>query len=396
MDFELPDTVRMIRETVRDFTNRELIPQESLIIRRESERGMSDDAIVPPELDKTLQQKARDIGLWGIDVPEEFGGQNFGMLARVVVGEELKRSIVPFIPPPDSPNLFLLKELCVGSQIDKYLIPYAMGEKKSCIAITEEGAGSDAAAIKTKAEYKDGKWTLNGSKMWISNARKSDFIIVVAVTDAQKKSRGGMTAFLVDRDTPGLSIPTSYPMIGEYHPYQVFLDNVVLSDDQRLGEVGNAFVPITNRLGVRRLDIASRCLGLATRCIEMMIEQANMRKTFGSPLADRQAMQWFISDSYQELEMVRLLTYNLAWKVDQGHTDFRREGSMVKVQATEMIGRVVDRAIQLFGGMGVSKELPLEYMARMCRVYRIVEGPSEVHRWVIARDLLKNGMPNRN
>lgn len=393
MDFEMPDTVRMIRETVRQFTDRELIPHEKLIIRRESERGMSDDPIVPPELEHSLREKAKAVGLWGIDVPEEFGGQDFGMLARVVVGEELKRSIVPFIPPPDSPNLFLLKELCTGSQIDKYLLPYASGAKKSCIAISEDGAGSDAAAIKTRAEYKNGKWVLNGSKMWISNARRSDFIIVVAVTDPAKKSRGGMTAFLVDRDTPGLSIPTSYPMIGEYHPYQVFLDNVELSDEQRLGEVGNAFVPITNRLGVRRLDIASRCIGLATRCLEMMIEQANTRHTFGQPLADRQAMQWFIADSYQELEMVRLLTYNLAWKVDQGHKDFRREGSMVKTQATEMIGRVVDRAIQLFGGMGVSKELPLEYMARMCRVYRIVEGPSEVHRWVIARDLLKNGLP---
>jgi (R)-benzylsuccinyl-CoA dehydrogenase len=393
MDFEMPDTVRMIRDTVRQFTDRELIPHEKLIIRRESERGMSDDPIVPPELEHSLREKARQVGLWGIDVPEEFGGQDFGMLARVVVGEELKRSIVPFIPPPDSPNLFLLKELCVGSQIDKYLLPYASGEKKSCIAISEDSAGSDAAAIKTKAEYKNGKWILNGSKMWISNARRSDFIIVVAVTDSAKKSRGGMTAFLVDKDTPGLTIPTSYPMIGEYHPYQVFLDNVELSDEQRLGEVGNAFVPITNRLGVRRLDIASRCIGLATRCLEMMIEQANTRHTFGAPLADRQAMQWFIADSYQELEMVRLITYQLAWKVDQGQKDFRREGSMVKVQATEMIGRVADRAIQLFGGMGVSKELPLEYIARMCRVYRIVEGPSEVHRWVIARDLLKNGLP---
>jgi len=316
------------------------------------------------------------------------------MLAKCVVTEELKRSIVPFVPPPDSPNLYLLKELCIGEQIDKYLLPYASGEKKSCIALSEANAGSDAAAIKTRAERKNGKWIINGSKMWISNARRADFMIVVALTDPEKKSRGGMTAFLVDRETPGLTIPTSYPMIGEYHPYQVFFDNVELEDSQVLGEVGNAFVPITNRLGVRRLDIASRCIGLATRCLEMMIEQANTRHTFGSPLADRQAIQWWIADSYQELEMVRMLTYRLAWKIDQGHKDFRREGSMVKVQATEMIQRVVDRAIQLFGGMGVSKELPLEYMARMTRVLRVVEGPSEVHRWVIARDLLRNGLPS--
>ena len=394
MDFEMPDTVRMIRESVRNFTNKELIPHEPLIIRREAERGFSDDPLITPELEHSLRAKAKEVGLWGIDVPEEYGGQDLGMLAKCVVTEELRRSIVPFVPPPDSPNLYLLKELCVGEQVDKYLLPYASGEKKSCIALSEANAGSDAAAIKTRAERKNGKWIINGSKMWISNARRADFMIVVALTDPEKKSRGGMTAFLVDRETPGLTIPTSYPMIGEYHPYQVFFDNVELDDSHVLGEVGNAFVPITNRLGVRRLDIASRCIGLATRCLEMMIEQANTRHTFGSPLADRQAIQWWIADSYQELEMVRMLTYRLAWKIDQGHKDFRREGSMVKVQATEMIQRVVDRAIQLFGGMGVSKELPLEYMARMTRVLRVVEGPSEVHRWVIARDLLKNGLPS--
>jgi (R)-benzylsuccinyl-CoA dehydrogenase len=326
-------------------------------------------------------------------VPEEYGGQEFGMLTKCVVIEELKNSIVPFILPPESPNLYLLKELCKGDQVDRYLLPYARGEKKSCIALTEPGAGSDAGAIKSRAERKNGKWVLNGSKIWISNARRADFMIVLAVTDPEKGAHGGMTAFLVDKGTPGVSIPSSYPMIGEYHPYAVFFDNVELDDSQVLGEVGTAFKPLQKRLGVRRLDIASRCIGLATRCINMMIEQANSRSTFGSLLADRQTVQNWIADSYQELEMVRLLVYRLAWKVDRGDADFRRDGSVVKVQATEMIARVADRAIQLFGGMGLSKELPLEYISRMVRVLRIVEGPSEVHRWVIARDLLKNGLP---
>ena len=393
MDFELPESTRMVRETVARFVSNELIPHEQLIIRREAERGFKDDPLIPAELDAELQKKARDIGLWGIDVPEEFGGQDFGMLAKCVVIEELKHSIVPFILPPESPNLFMLKELCKGDQVDRYLLPYSRGEKKSCLALTEPGAGSDAAAIKMKAERKNGKWVLNGSKIWISNARRADFMIVMAVTDPSKGSREGITAFLVDKGTPGLSVPTSYPMIGEYHPYEVFFDNVELDDNQVLGEVGNGFAPMSQRLGVRRLEIGARCLGLATRCIEMMIEQANSRSTFGSLLADRQTIQWWIADSYQELEMVRMLVYRLAWKMDSGITDVRRDGSMVKVQATEMIGRVVDRAIQLFGGMGVSKELPLEYISRMVRVLRIVEGPSEVHRWVIARDLLRNGMP---
>ena len=341
-----------------------------------------------------MQQKAKDIGLWGIDVPEEFGGQDLGMLTKCLVVEQLKHSVVPFVLPPESPNLFMLKELCRGEQIDRYLLPYSRGEKKSCLALSEPGAGSDAAAMKTRAERKNGKWVLNGTKLWISNARRSDFMIVMAVTDPTAAKTGAYTAFLVDQGTPGLSIPTSFPMIGEYHPYEVVLDNVELDDSQVLGEVGAGFAPLSKRLGVRRLEIASRCLGLATRCLSMMIEQANTRHTFGAPLADRQAVQWWVADSYQEIEMLRLVVYQMAWKMDQGIDDVRKDGSMVKVQGTEVIQRVVDRAIQLFGGMGVSKELPLEYISRMCRVMRIVEGPSEVHRWVIARDLLRHGLPS--
>src|SRR6218665_3986217 len=336
MNFELPDTVRRIRDTVRDFTRHELIPHEALVVRREAERRLRDDPLLPEEVEHELQHKARMIGLWGIDVPQEFGGQALGMLAKCVVTEQLKHSIVPFVAPPDSPNLYLLNDQCRGAQIDKYLLPYLRGEKKSCIALSEEGAGSDAAGIRTSAERRNGKWVINGAKMWISHARRAHFMIVVALTDPAKGARGGMTAFLVDRETPGVSIPGSYPMIGEYHPYQVFFDNVELGDGQVLGEVGQAFIPITNRLGVRRLDIASRCLGLAQRCLHMMIEQANTRKTFGALLADRQPIQWMIADSWQELEMVRLQVYQLAWKIDQGAQDFRRDGSMVKVQATEL------------------------------------------------------------
>jgi len=393
MDFELPESSRMVRDTVARFVKEELVPHEALIIRREAERGFADTPLIPPELDETLQAKARDIGLWGIDVPEAFGGQDLGNLTKCLVVEQLKHSIVPFVLPPESPNLFLLNTLCKGEQIDRYLLPYSRGEKKSCLALSEPGAGADAAAIKTQAVRKNGKWVLNGTKLWISGARRADFMIVMAVTDPKADKRAAFTAFLVDRDTPGLTIPTSFPMIGEYHPYEVVLDNVELEDGQVLGEIGAGFAPISQRLGVRRLEIASRCIGLASRCLEMMIEQANTRQTFGAPLADRQAVQWWIADSHQEIEMVRLLVYQMAWKMDQNRNT-RLDGSMVKVQGTEMIGRVVDRAIQLFGGMGVSKELPLEYISRMCRVMRIVEGPSEVHRWVLARELLRHGVPS--
>lgn len=394
MDFTLPEDIRMMRDTVARFVRNELIQHEPLVLKRESERGYTDEPALPPELEADLQAKAKAIGLWGIDVPEEFGGQNLGALAKCVVIEQIKHSIVPFVLPPDSPNLYLLKWACKGGQIDKYLLPYARGEKKSCIAITEPGAGSDVSGMKTRAERKHGKWVLNGNKIFISNARRADFMIAIAVTDPAKGKKGGMTAFLIDQGTPGMTMPSSFPTIaGEYHPYAVYFDNVELGDEQVLGEVGQAFVPLQNRLGVRRMEIATRCLGFAARCIELMIEQANRRETFGKLLADRQAVQWWIADSFQELEMARLVTYRLAWKLDKGSTDFRRDASMAKVQATEMIQRVVDRAIQLYGGMGVTKALPLEYISRVVRVYRIVEGPSEIHRWTIARDLLKNGLP---
>ncbi|MBX3628274.1 MAG: acyl-CoA dehydrogenase family protein [Rhizobacter sp.] len=393
MDFQLSEDIVMIRDTVSRFVQNELVPLEPLLLKRESERGYSDEPSLPPEIEAGLQAKAQDIGLWGIDVPEEFGGQDLGALTKCVVIEQLKHSIVPFVLPPDSPNLYLLKWACKGEQVDRYFLPYARGEKKSSIAITEPGAGSDASALKTSAVRRNGKWVLNGEKIFISHARAADFLIVVAVTDPAKGKNGGMTSFLVDKGTPGLTIPSVFPTIaGEYHPYSVHLQDVEVGDEHVLGEVGNAFAPLQKRLGVRRMEIAARCLGLAERCIRMMIEQANQRSTFGKLLAERQAVQWWIADSYQELEMARLLTYRMAWKLDN-QMDFRMDAAMAKVQATEMIQRVADRAIQLFGGMGVSKELPLEYISRVVRVYRIVEGPSEVHRWTVARDLLKNGLP---
>lgn len=388
----------MIGELAARFVADELIPLERLVIEREANRGMGGDPLIPPEVEAKLKSRSQELGLWGIDVPERFGGHDMGALIKCVVTEQMFYSITPFTLPPDSPNLYFLSECAKGDQIERYVLPYATGEKKSALALTEAGAGADAAGIRLKAERRDGKWLVNGEKMWISNARAADFMIVIALTDKEKGTRGGMTAFLVDKGTPGVTVPQEFPVIGgNFFGYSVNFDDVELDDAQVLGEVGNAFGPLQNRLGIRRMECACWCLGYAQRALDMMIEQANARHTFGAPLADRQAVQWWIADSFQEIEMVKLLTYRLAWQLDQvdeiSRNDIRRGASMVKVQATEMATRVIDRAIQLFGGMGLSKELPLEFMAREVRVLRVVEGPSEIHRWLVARELLRDGRP---
>lgn len=399
MNFDLPEDARLIGELAARFVAEELIPLEQLVIQREAARGMGGDPLIPPEVEQRLNARSKELGLWGIDVEERFGGHGMGALVKCAVTEQMFYSITPFILPPDSPNLQYLQECCTGDQIERYLLPYARGEKKSALALTESGAGADAAGIRLKAERQGDKWVLNGEKMWISNAKTADFMIVIGVTDKDKGTRGGMTAFLVDKGTPGVTVPQDYSVIGgNFHGYAVNFDDVELGDEQVLGEVGKAFAPLQNRLGIRRMECACWCIGYAQRALDMMIEQANTRVTFGALLADRQTIQNWIADSYQEIEMVRLLTYRLAWQLDQPdveslRADIRRGASAVKIQATEMATRVIDRAMQLFGGMGLSKELPLEFMYREVRVLRVVEGPTEIHRWLIARDLLRTGRP---
>lgn len=393
MDFSLPEELVMLKKMVRKFTENEIMPLENTVIEREAARGMGDMLAIPPEEEKRILAKAKELGLWGIDVPEEYGGSDLGMLAKNVVEEEMNRSIVWIMLPPDSPNLNFLLSCCKKEQYEDYLLPYARGEKLSALALTEANAGSDAAGIQLRAERRGDKWVLNGTKMWISYGPKADFFIVIAVTDKEKRQRGGFTAFLVDRDTPGFKIMRNVPVIGDMLVYELVLEDVTLDDSKVLGEVGQAFVPLQNRLGVRRVELAAKCCGLADRLIELMITQANVRSTFGQPLAERQFVQGWIADSTAELHATRLMVYHASWKFDNGEKDLRVEGAMTKVFGTEMLTRVADRAIQAHGALGLSKEMIIEYVARMVRIWRILEGPSEIHRWLTARQIIRSGKP---
>jgi len=387
MDFTLQEEHRMLQDTVRRFVRQELLPLESLVLQRDTQ-GMTGEDLLPPEVDEKLLGKAKVAGLWGLDVPEEFGGLNLDAFSKCLANEELHKTVTPFTFPPDAPNLHMLMQTCTPEQRERYLIPYARGEKRSAIAISEPGAGSDPSGMQTTAIKKGDQWVINGRKIWISRAHIADFLIVMALTDKEKRARGGITAFLVDKGTPGLVLQRQIPVIGGHAPWELVFEDMTVPDSHVLGHIGQGFAPMQLRLTVRRLEIGSWCVGFAQRCLDMMVDYAKQRVTFGQRLADRQAIQWFIADAATDIYAARLMTYHGAWKFDQGE-DVRQEASMLKVFATEMATRIADHAMQVHGGMGMSKDLPLEFIYRRLRPMRIFEGPSEVHRWVIARSLLK-------
>lgn len=397
MDFSISQEEMMLKDLAAKFTANELVPLEKLLLEREMRMWTDQCSLLPDDKIDALMQKSKEMGFWGIEVEEKFGGQGLGMFAKTLVVEELSKSLVgfshhAFTLPPDAPNLYYLNECCTDAQRSKYLTPYCNGEIDSAMAATEPGAGSDVSGLKTTAVRKGNKWVINGSKIFISKCDRPNLLfIVIAVTDKQGSSKDRFTAFLVDKDTPGLQIGGEIPVIGGMPTWSLYFDNVEVDDDAVLGEVGKAFIPLQNRFGVRRIELAAHCTGMAERVIEMMINQANIRSTFGELLAERQTVQNWIADSTIELESVRFLLYYAAWKSDQGNKDLRLEAAALKVAATEMLSQVVDRAIQLHGGMGLARETGLEYVARMVRMWRIIEGPSEIHRVSIAKTLLKNG-----
>lgn len=399
MDFSLPEEHTMIREVARRFTKNELLPLEQVLLEREMRMWTDGYTLLPDDAHAHLLQVTKEMGFWGIEVDEKFGGQGLGMLAKTLVVEEMSKSLVGFSPhgftlPPDAPNLYYLNECGTAAQREKYLAPYCRGEIESAMMATEPAAGSDIAGLKTTAVRKNGKWLINGSKLFISKCDEDKlFFICIAVTDAQAPTKRRFSAFLIDKGTPGLQIGKAIPVIGAMPTWSVFLDNVEVGDEAVLGEIGDAFIPLQNRFGVRRIELAAHCTGMADRLIQMMVDQASMRSTFGSPLAERQTVQNWIADSTIELQGVRLMLYHAAWKSDAGHKDMRIEAASLKVAATEMLTRIADRAIQLHGGSGLSRELGIEYVARMVRIWRIVEGASEIHRVSIAKRILADRKP---
>lgn len=384
MELELSEEHRMLSELVARFVRDELMPLERVVLEREA---AGEGARLAREESVAIDARSRELGLWGLDAPESVGGSDLPTVALVGVNEELGTTITPYVFPPDSPNLRMLMVTVNDDQRARYLEPYVRGGTVSAIAISEPGAGSDPAAMTTRAVRDGDDWVLRGRKIWISRAAEADFTIVMAVTDRTKGPRGGISAFLVDRGTPGFNVLRRIPMIGGMFTYELALEDCRLPAGQLLGEEGHGFAPMQHRLATRRLEMACWCLGIARRALEMICQYAPDRLTFGKPLAERQTIQWWVADAATRIHACRLMAYDAAWKLDQGR-DVRTEISMIKVYATEMAWEVVDHAMQAYGAMGVTREMPLHLMASRVRNMRIFDGPSEVHRWVIARKLL--------
>ena len=384
MDFELSEEHRMLKDLVARFVRDELMPLEAGVLSREAAgQGLGIGAAEHKRLDEV----SRTLGLWGLDAPEDVGGFDLPAVAMIGVNEELGRTITPYTLPPDSPNLRMLMATVTERQREAYLAPYVRGETVSAIGISEPGAGSDPAGMITRADRDGDDWVINGRKIWISRAADADFTILMAVSDKEKGARGGISAFLVDKGTPGFNVLRRIPMIGGAATYEVALEGCRVPGWKLLGTEGQGFAPMQIRLGTRRLEMAAWSIGMAQRALDMICDFAPQRKTFGQRLSDRQAIQWWVADAATKIHAARLMTYDCAWKLDQGR-DVRLEISMITAFATEMAYEVVDHAMQAHGAMGMTKELPLQLMATKLRTMRIYDGPTEVHKWVVARNLL--------
>jgi acyl-CoA dehydrogenase len=375
---------RMVQELVQKFVTRDLMPLEPLILAREANGGKY--ALTDAE-EAPLRATCRELGLWALDAPEEYGGANLPTIALMGVEEEMARTVVPFTIPPDSPNLHMLVAVADAYQRERYLTPYATGEMRSCIAISEPVAGGDPSGMLTKAVQDGDDWVINGRKIWVSNVPAADFIVLMARTSPGKRE-AGVTAFIVERGTPGFIIEREIAMIGGKKTYELVFEDCRVPARNVLGGLGAGYAPMQLRLNVRRLQMGARCVGIARRALEMMCSHAKQRVTFGAPLADRQAIQWWIADAATKIHACRLMVQAGAATMDAGG-DVRNEASMIKVFATEMATEVVNHAMQAHGAMGMTKELPLQLMANQVRLMHVYEGPTEVHRMAIAKRTLK-------
>lgn len=381
MEYEFSDDVKMLRQAIREFAEKEVAPLA---------REIDEQERVPFE---TLK-KAGELGLLGVPFPEQYGGIDAGIVSYCVLMEELNRKCMS-----TATIIGAHAQLCAMSiylsgndeQKDRYLTALCEGSKLGAWALTEPGAGSDAAHIRTTATQQGDGWVLNGSKMWITNGSFADVLVVFAANDRSLGARGGITAFIVEKDFPGFRVGKVEDKMGlrASHTASLYFEDCRVPVANVLGPVGGGFPIAMQTQDIGRCALGASSLGSAKEAYELALKYAIERQQFGRPIADFQAIQFKLADMAVKIYTMEQIVYDCAKKVDRGESA-TLESSVVKLYCTEMASEVIDEAIQIHGGMGFSRELPLERMYRDARVTRIFEGTNEIQRHVIAREILKS------
>jgi len=382
MDLRFSEEIGLLRDLARDFTEKRVRP---LAAKIEAEHR------VPRE----LMSEMAELGFMGVAIPAEYGGSGMGETGLCVIMEELTRGdFAVAVTYGAHASIGAMSVLVGGTEEQKkrFLPDMAAGKLLGCYALTEADAGSDPAAMRTVAVREGDEWVINGEKVWITNGDMADLATVYAITDRAKGARGGVTAFLVPSASKGFSVGKREEKMGQRGSSTVALafDDVRIGDDHRLGEVGEGFKIAMGTLDRGRLALGANCLGCAREAHALSVDYAKQRKTFGKSIGENQAIQWMLADSATEIFAMESLVYRTAWMCDQ-HEAFSRESAMVKLFCSEALDRIVDRAVQIHGGMGYSSEFTIEKLYRDARVTRIYEGTSEIQRMVIARDVLRRG-----
>ena len=382
MDFGLSEEQRAVAGTVRDFVRRELVPHEDLVERLDA---------VPAELAQEIRGKALAAGLYAANFPAELGGGGLDAMGVTLAERELGWTAWALQTLVSRPGNIL--RACQGSQVDDYLLPAIRGERHDCLAMTEPGAGSDVRSMTTRARRDGSDWVIDGLKHFISHADAADFVVLFAVTGTEQGPHGersAISAFLVDHDNPGLTIRRGAPSVSHrgYHHCELSFTGCRVPAGALLGAEGRGFDLLSEWLGASRLTVAATSVGRAQRVLELSTGWAATRRQFGQPIGRFQGIGFSLADMATEIEAADLLTLRAAWRLDQGQMS-DADAAMAKLYASEMLGRVTDQAVQIFGGMGVMSDFPVERFWRDARIERIWDGTSEIQRHIISRSMLR-------
>jgi len=376
MNFALTHEQRMLVRTIKEFIKAELQPHENEV---------EETGILNQEKALEIQQKSIKLGLYALNVPKSFGGAGLSTLDWIIAEEQFGHTTDILVRRAFG-NIYDLLFKGTPEQVERWLLPSVKGNRVFSIAFSEPEAGSDASAIRTMAERNSSGWTINGKKHFISDGNFSDFFIITAKTDLNAGYRG-ISTFIIDKQSPGLQVGRDQPMMGlrGTSHVELFFDNVKLGPESLLGKEGDGFKLALETLGRIRLgQIGARAIGKATRILDLSSDYAKKRNQFGENIDQFQMIQQMLADSAIEINSSRLALYQTAWEIDQG-MDVRARISMVKIQSSETLCRVADRAVQIYGGLGYCKDLPIERYFRDSRIFRIYDGTSEIHRTLVAR-----------